>query len=187
MDLRRYVIAAGLAGFSCLCSAYENFGPYVGAGVGQTNVAIAFTGATQPVRLDADDTAFKVLAGYRFSPYVGFELTYSDLGDFTYDVAGERLTLGFRGLTPYVIGSFPLGRFELLARLGYFVNTTEFAIESPNGNFSGSESNDSITYGAGVGVVVFKHFNIRLEYEVMELDDVDDADTTWLTVAWRFL
>ncbi len=185
--MRKLAFAVMLAGFSGACLAYENFGPYVGGGVGQSNVAVDFTSDATPVRFDADDVAFRIFGGYRFSPYFAIEVVYSDLGDFTDDVVDERVTLGFKGVTPYLIGTLPIGRFELVARFGYFVNTTEFAVESPLGNFSASESNDSVVYGAGVGMMVSKHFNVRLEYEVHELDDVDDANVAWLTVAWRFL
>ncbi len=50
-----------------------------------------------------------------------------------------------------------------------------------------SSSQDSITFGAGVGTLLGRHINLRLEYERLDPDEFDDADALWLTAAWRFL
>jgi hypothetical protein len=49
-----------------------------------------------------------------------------------------------------------------------------------------SISDEDLVYGAGVGVVLFDHLNARLEYEIIDIADVDDANAVWLTGAWRF-
>ncbi len=183
--MRQVWLALLLAGFAGAASAYENFGPYVGLGAGQAQANVDFDTGAGVIPFDADDTAWRVFAGYRYSRWFAFELTYSDLGEFTDDLAADRLTIGHRGMTPWLVGSWPIGRFELLARAGYFINTTEFEIVTATGRLTGSESNDSVAFGAGGGVMLGDHINMRLEYELMDLDTVDDSSAVWLTAAWR--
>ncbi len=185
--MRQTVFAVLLAGFTGMASAYENFGPYVGLAAGRAQASVDFDSGTEVIPFDADDTAWRVFAGYRFSPWFAFEVTYSDLGEFTDDLAADRLRIGYRGVTPWLVGTWPIGPIELVARAGYFINTTEFEIVNATERLTGSESNDSVTFGAGVGVMLGDHINVRLEYERMDLDEVDDSGAVWLSAAWRFL
>lgn len=185
--LRSLVLVAALAGLSGTSLAYENFGPYVGVGAGKSQANVDLDTGPNQFAIDADDTAWRIFAGYRFSPYFAFEATYSDFGDFSAESAGESLAIGLRGVTPWLVGSWPLGRFELLARFGYFINTTEFELQTATGRINVSSSQDSIAYGAGVGVLLGTHINLRVEYERIDPDEFDEADAVWLTAAWRFL
>lgn len=185
--LRTAVLFAALAGFSVASPAYENFGPYVGLGAGRSQASVDLDTGENFFSIDADDTAWRVFAGYRFSPYIAFVASYSDYGDFSAEAGGERLAVGQRGVTPWVVASWPIGPFELLARVGYFINTTEFKLLSGGDRIEVSSSQDSITFGAGVGTLLGRHINLRLEYERLDPDEFDDADALWLTAAWRFL
>ncbi len=184
---RTFVLFVALAGMSDAGFAYENFGPYVGLGAGRSQASATIDTGVNSFTIDNDDTAWRALAGYRFSPYFAFEATYTDFGEFAGDSAGERLSIGLRGVTPWLIASWPIGRFELLARFGYFINTTEFELQSATDRIKVSSSQDSITYGAGVGAMLGRHINLRLEYERLDPDEFKDADAVWLTAAWRFL
>jgi len=183
----RIILIAALTGVCSTGFAYENFGPYVGVGLGKTQVSASVDTGANLFTIDSDDTAWRALAGYRFSPYFAFEATYSDYGDFADDAAGERLSIGVRGVTPWLVASLPLGRFELLARFGYFVNTTEFELQRGTDRIQVSSSQDAITYGAGVGVMLGRHINLRLEYERLDPDEFEEADAVWVTAAWRFM
>ncbi len=185
--LRSLVLAAILAASSGAVLAYENFGPYVGVGAGKSKASTALDTGTNQFAIDADDTAWRVFAGYRFSPYFAFEASYVDFGEFSDDSAAERLTIGLRGVTPWLVASWPIGKFELLARLGYFINTTGFELRTATDRIQVSSSQDSITYGAGIGMMLGTHINLRLEYERVNPDEFEDADAVWLTAAWRFL
>jgi hypothetical protein len=56
-----------------------------------------------------------------------------------------------------------------------------------NGDVLGSDdSAEAWVYGIGAGVTFIDHINARLEYELMDIDQIDDAYTLWLTGAWRF-
>lgn len=185
--LRRIALLAALAGAPVAGLAYENFGPYFGLGLGQAQARVDLDTGTNLFRIDTDDTAWRAIAGYRFSPYLAFEATYSDYGEFAQDSAGERLSIGLRGVTPWLVASWPLGRFELLARFGYFINTHEFELRTPTDRIRVSSSQDSIAYGAGIGAMLGRHINLRLEYERVDPDEFDEADAVWLTAAWRLL
>jgi hypothetical protein len=37
-----------------------------------------------------------------------------------------------------------------------------------------------------VGANIGEKLNVRLEYERFDLQGLDDADSLWLTAAWRF-
>lgn len=184
--MRQLVLAIALAGLCGTAFAYENFGPYVGLGAGRTQASASLDTGTNLFSIDTDDTAWRVLAGYRFSPYFAFEATYSDYGEFADDAAGERLTVGLRGVTPWLVATLPLGGFELLARFGYFINTHEFELRTPTDRIRVSSSRDSISWGAGFGAMLGRRINLRLEYERVNPDELDDADALWLTAAWRF-
>jgi hypothetical protein len=41
-------------------------------------------------------------------------------------------------------------------------------------------------YGVGVGVTLFERLHAKLEYEKIDLEDVDDSNAFWLTGQWRF-
>jgi opacity protein-like surface antigen len=184
--LRSIILAVALAGLSGTSAAFEKFGPYVGLGAGKSQASVNLDTGVNLFSVDSDDTAWRAFAGYRFSPYFAFEATYSDYGEVAADAGGERLTIGLRGVTPWLVATWPLGKFELLGRFGYFINTTEFELLSGGDRIKVSSSQDSITFGAGVGVMLGDHINLRLEYERLDPDEFDEADAVWLTAAWRF-
>jgi opacity protein-like surface antigen len=146
-------------------------GPYVGGGLGQFDVTVDdLEGVTDAVRdLDADDSAWKLFFGWN--------------GDYTVELSG------FAG---YVIGTLPLGIFELFGKGGYYVHDLTIDVDlnnigPGNGDVLGSDdSGEAWVYGIGAGVTFIDHINARLEYERMDIDKVKDAYSVWLTGAWRF-
>jgi opacity protein-like surface antigen len=48
------------------------------------------------------------------------------------------------------------------------------------------DSDSDFTWSAGVGLNFFERFNVRLEYEQFDFNDVDNANALWLTGAFRF-
>jgi len=173
-------------------------GPYVGAGFGQFDVKIDNLEGVDDVLedLDTDDSAWKVFFGWRFNPYLALEADYVDLGapNGNFDASGSSgdYEVEFAGFAGYVIGSLPLGIFELSAKVGYYFHDVDLHVDFDNvgpGNgevFDSDESAEAFVYGVGAGVTFLEHINAKLEYELMDLDDVDDAYVLWLTGAWRF-
>ena len=199
---RPVALAAGVAllGCSMLATAQEDkdSGPYAGAGIGEFDTSIEDVEGLENVLedLDADDSAYKVFFGWRFNPYIAAEVDYIDLGNprGNFDASGTSgdYELELSGFGGYVIGSLPLGIFELSAKVGYYFHDLEIQVDldniGPGGDdvFDSDDSGEAFVYGVGAGVTLFEHLNAKIEYEMMDIDRLDDPYTLWLTGAWRF-
>lgn len=165
-------------------------GFYAGGGVGSFDVQIDdFDDIDDTIdRYDSDDTAWKAFGGWRMNPYLAFELAYVNLGSPDDEIAPDTtLTLETDGFAPYVVGTLPIGDwFEVFAKAGYYWYDVDARLSSPLGNVSDSESNETFTWTAGVGVNIFERVNVRLEYEQFDFDEADDSTALWLTGAYRF-
>lgn len=173
-------------------------GPYVGAAYGQFDATIeSIEGVTEAVQdLDTDSDAYKVFFGWRLNPYLSLEADYIDLGqaDGGFDASGTSgdYTLDLSGFGAYVIGTVPLGIFELSGKLGYYFHDVTVDVDLDNigpgnGDVLGTDdSGEAWTYGVGAGVTFLEHINAKIEYEMMDIDDLEDPYIFWLTAAWRF-
>jgi hypothetical protein len=176
----------------------DTSGFYIGAGLGQFDVQIDNLEGVGDVLqdLDADDSAWKIVLGWRFNPYIALEADYIDLGapNGNFDASGSsgQYEVDLAGFGAYAVGSLPLGIFELSAKLGYYFHDVDLHVDFDNvgpnnGNvFDSSNSSEALTYGVGVGITLFEHLNTKVEYEFFDIDEVDDAYALWLTGAWRF-
>jgi hypothetical protein len=177
-------------------SAQDNTsGLYLGAGVGQFNVQIDDIDQTDEAieRLDDDDRAWKAFVGYRFGPYISVEAAYIDFGkpNGRSDASGSSgdYRLRLKGFAPYVIGTLPLGPVELFAKIGYYFYDVDLRVDIDDPlapDFDSSKSDEDLLYGGGIGATFLQHLNVRLEYERIDSDVIDDADAIWLSGAWRF-
>lgn len=165
--------------------ADENSGLYVGAGVGRFDVQIDDAeDVTDTVgSFDADDTTFKAFAGWRFNPYLAVELDYMDLGNPEDRIDDRRVDADVNGLAPYLVGTWPIGPVELFAKAGYLFYDVKFDVDDLTVK---DDNEQDFVYGGGIGVTFFERLNTRLEYEVIDIGDVDDSNALWLTAAWRF-
>ena len=83
----------------------------------------------------------------------------------------------------------PLGFLELSAKLGYLFYDLDITanIDDPTDpDFDSSDSGEDLFYGVGVGVTLFERLHAKLEYEKIDLENVEDANAFWLTGQWRF-
>jgi hypothetical protein len=72
-------------------------------------------------------------------------------------------------------------------RLGYYFYDANVGREDELDNrVEFDEESEDLVYGAGVGANIGEKLNVRLEYERFDLQGLDDADSLWLTAAWRF-
>lgn len=183
------VIAALGLGLATSAHADEDRGAYLGAGVGQFNVKVDGLDDVDPLfdNYDSDDTAYKVFGGWRMTRNFAFELAYVNLGSPDEDIApGVNFKTETDGFAPYVVGTIPLGIFEIYAKAGYFWYDVEQSLRTPAGTIRDSESNEAFTWAVGAGVTLIEHLNVRLEYEQFDIDELDDSNALWLTAAWRF-
>lgn len=184
----RFTTAFAAALLACgMTAAYADneSGLYLGVGAGQFNVEVDDVDTTDELdeAFDGDDTVYKVFAGWRFNPFIGVELDYIDLGGPEDTIEDVRVKAEINGFAPYLIGTLPLGPIEGFVRVGYYFYDVEI-----NGEDLGSvdDSGEDLVYGVGVGLTFFEHIHARLEYEIIDVSEVDDANAIWLSGAWRF-
>lgn len=169
----------------------ETAGFYLGGGAGQFNAQIDDIDEVDDTvnGWDEDDTAYKFFAGYRMNQFLSFELDYINLGEPSGAVVpGRNVDAAVDGFAPYVIGTIPLGQwFEVYGRLGYFFYDATVGVENEvDDRIEFDEESEDLVYGAGIGANIGERLNIRFEYERFDLQGVDDADSLWLTAAWKF-
>jgi opacity protein-like surface antigen len=186
MNLKYLLVAAIVLAAPAAFAQDDNpNGFYVGAGLGQFNVQIDDTsdlgGAVGD--FDSDDDTLKVFAGYRLSPIFALELGYLDLGSAEDDIGGANFAAEIDGYAPFAILSLPLGPVELSAKAGYLIYDVSFEVDD---NEVASDSSEDLIYGVGVGITLFDALHAKLEYEIIDIGEVDDADALWLSGAWRF-
>jgi hypothetical protein len=175
-------------GLTCVASADEEKGWFLGGGIGQLNVQaddISETGSIQE-EFDSESTSFKVFAGWRFNRFLAAELDYLDFGSPDDDVGGERISTDITGVAPYLIGSLALGPLEFFGKAGYLFYDPEVEVSGREVE-SASGSQEDLIYGIGVGIILFDRLQARLEYEAVDVSETfDDVDALWLSGAWRF-
>jgi len=182
-------VAAAPAAFSQEQEEVSGF--YLGSGVGQFNAGIDDINDVDDTvdAWNADDTAYKIFAGYRLNRFLAFELDYVNLGEPSGAVVpGFNVDSSVDGFAPYVVGTLPLGRFfELYGRAGYYFYDANVGTQDALGNrVEFDEESEDFVYGAGIGANLGEKLNLRFEYERFDLQGLDDADALWLTAAWRF-
>jgi hypothetical protein len=184
------VLTLALAAAAGPVFADENKGFYLGAGVGEFSLEVDDIEDITGANFDSDDTSLKAFGGWRFNPYFAAELAYIDFGgpEDTLTLAGTPVNadVEISGIAPYLVGTLPLGIFELFAKVGYYFYDVEVTASGGGVSASDDMSDEDLVYGAGVGLVLFNHLNARLEYEIVDVSDVEDASALWLTGAWRF-
>jgi len=196
MTLRMTTTLAALAALALTPAAFaqqqeEVAGFYAGGGIGQFNASIDDVDDVDATvdEWDDDDTAYKLFAGYRLNPYLGFELAYVNLGEPSGAVVpGFNVDAAIDGFAPYVVGTIPLGPwFEIYGRLGYYFYDATYGADTTGfGRIEVDEESEDLVYGAGIGANIGEKLNLRFEYEKFDLEGLDDADALWLTAAWRF-
>lgn len=187
------ILAAG-TGTALAASPDDNQrGFYLGGGVGNFNLEINRANQIDNAirRLDDDDTAWKVFAGYRFNPYLSLEGAYVDFGrpSDTFDTAGDggNFSAHLSGFSPQLIGTLPVGPVELSAKVGvYFVDIDLDADIDSDPEFNSSTREEDFMYGVGVGATLFQRLNAKLEYEWIDIGGSDKANSLWATGTWRF-
>jgi len=164
-------------------------GWYIGGGVGEVNVNIDdFDDLSNTIdRYDSNDTAYKLFAGWRFNPAVALELDYINYGSPS-DQVSPTITAQaeVEGYAPFLIATLPVGPVELFAKAGYLFYDIDLEARSPLGTFRRSFNGEEFAYGGGIGFTVLERLNLRLDYEIVDIDEADDFNSLWLTAAWRF-
>jgi hypothetical protein len=161
-------------------------GLYLGLGIGDfsTSLDSDITNIdANDLDFNTDDDALKAFVGWRFNRFFAVQLDYTDFGRTNAQLAAGNISADTKGFTPSAVGTLPLGPVELFVRGGMMFY--DLNVNSNTSNLVDDSGHDPV-FGAGIGVTVAKHLNLRAEYERIEINDLDDANAVWLTAAWRF-
>jgi OOP family OmpA-OmpF porin len=163
--LNGLMLVGVLASASALADVQPGF--YVGAGVGKASVEVDDTG------FDADDTAFKVFGGYNFNRNFAVELSYIDGGKPDDRFGVGRVEVSIDGFNLSALGRLPVNDvFSVFGKLGYASYDGE--VKGRVGNSvvaSGDGSDEDISYGVGASFNVGTAFEVRGEYEAIDISD----------------
>jgi OOP family OmpA-OmpF porin len=171
----------GLASFSS--HAVDN-GIYLGAGIGQGGVQFDEQFNGDRFDFDASDTAYKLIAGWRFLDWFSVEANYLDLGTADDRISGVDIDVDVSGWSLAAVGFLPIGPVDLFARLGAVNWDAE--ISAPGTGLGGSDDGTDLTYGVGAQFRVWS-LGIRAEYEIFDVADADTVDMLSVGVTWTFL
>lgn len=163
-------------------------GLYLGGGVGDFSSEVRDINSANDVDdvgIDFSDSsnAMKVFAGWNFNRYFAVQGDYVDFGESSGAVASSVGTNDVQGLAPSIVGTIPIGPIELFGRVG--VMFYEIDMNLTGGRLIDDSGSDMV-WSAGLGVDIKDRVNLRLEYEEIDIPQLDEADALWLNVAWKF-
>jgi OOP family OmpA-OmpF porin len=178
--MRKTILFAALLTLPALPAVAADNGFYLGASVGQANLKIddLTNGQLADDDFDADDTAFKLIAGIRPLDWLGVEAAYVNFGEPEDTVVGQKLKADGDGISAFAVGFLATGPVDLFAKVGLI---------SWDSKISGSFDDDGtdLAYGAGAQFRVLG-LSIRAEYEKFDISDVD-LDMVSVGVTYTFL
>ncbi len=190
--MKRLIIASLLAGAGAFSSVALAQG-YVGVGVGQSDFKVDCGGTSN---CDTKDTGGKVFGGWMFTPNLGVEAAYFDLGKAKASGAGDPDLGNFSisgkadGFALYGIAMAPFDNFNVFAKLGFSSIRAKVDVTSSlQGSASNSNTSTEFAWGLGAGYDFTKNIGARLEFERFRakfVDQKDNVDFVSVSVLYRF-
>jgi hypothetical protein len=179
--MRKLMLLMGLLAASASASAADN-GVYVGAGIGQASVEIDGIDSIAGTDFDGDDLGYKLIVGVRPLDWLGFEANYVNFGEPDDTVLGVKIKTEGYGIAGYAVGFVGLGPVDLFAKAGAMSWDTKIDTDFGRDDFDGTD----LAYGVGAQFRLLS-LGVRAEYEVFDIDDVDDANMLSVSVTYTFL
>lgn len=181
--LKKTLLAAVVVGVMATgVQAAEPVSGYIFGSLGQSDADISDAS-------DTEDTAWKAGLGLQLNQYVGIEAQYTDLGAVEGDViAGGAVfnaTAETEGFGGNLVGTLPLERLKLFAKLGYHKMETEARVSGFGLSASDDASEWVTSYGIGAAFALTPRFDIVAEYEQYS-DVADEYDVEMLSAGLRF-
>ena len=172
MKTRSIITAVALAVLIPMTSYADN-GFILTASIGSAELSEDFEGFD----INADSTAYRITAGWRFSDYLAVEGGYHNFGDFdqTFDIGGTptEVSLKADGFTFGGVGSLPLNdRFALFARAGVFFWDGDADI---NNVTQASPEDTNMYLGAGVRLALKEQLSLTADGSRYNLDDTSST------------
>lgn len=179
---------AMMSAFSASNVMAADSGLYLGGAIGTSGVDDGglFSSIKEPVTFEAEDNAYRIIAGYKFNRIVSLELQYTDYGDV---VAKYPLSSTGFTWTPQV--------FSVVANLGYTfdngvrpfgligLSSIDLDMKYSNGSRPSSSEFDDSGTGVRVGFGVeytpekLSELSLRLGYEADAFTVEVDEGNSW--------
>ncbi|MET3132938.1 OOP family OmpA-OmpF porin [Oxalobacteraceae bacterium GrIS 1.11] len=138
-------------------------GYYVGGNVGSAEQKLS--GDQFPSQKESK-TAYKVLAGYDFTPNFGAEAAYVGLGKAS--ISGNGMTVSSDASAFYVAatGTYPINeQFSLFGKVGISANKAKLNATVPGFSLSDTEKKTTAMFGIGAAFNMSKNVSFVAEYE----------------------
>ena len=185
MTLRRKALAipVAAAAFMMPLAASADSGFYIGGSVGSATLEEDFDGSN----LDADNTAYRLVAGWQLNSLLSLEAGYKNFGSFddSVTVGGEPVDLSIEA-DGWMLGgtaSLPLGpALSLYGRAGAFVWDADAEV---NSIIEGRADDTNPYYGGGAKVAIGERLDLIGDWTRYELDDTE-SDVISLGFTLRF-
>lgn len=142
----------------------------IGASIGSAKTAFDDPTITA---FDATDFGWKVFGNLMLTDNLGFEASYLDLGTPDDDILGTIVKVDSSAFDAFVVGAIPMTDFfDLFAKVGLVAWDTDITVA---GFPSFSDDGTDLAYGIGAAFNVSNNLSIRGEWEVFDIEDVDDV------------
>ena len=141
---------------------------FVGAAVGQSQTRDTLAAST----FEAEETAWEAWFGYQLMPFVFFEASYIDFGTFEDTQPLAALSSDVEGAVLWAAGRVPIGSvFSFYVKLGFAHTEADTVLSRPlQEPMRTTRNENSIAWGAGLGVDLGKRFTIRLEFDSYQVE-----------------
>ena len=183
----KHLRKAALAALSILAltpvAALADSGFYVGGSAGSATLSNDFDN----FGVDADSTAFRLVAGWQFNDFFSLEGGYNNFGTFeqSFEDGSDLFELNLKadGFTAGMTGSIPFGeKFALFGRAGAFFWNGDAEIS----NFTQARPEDTNPYyGGGAKFAITEHLSLVGDWTRYELVDTE-SDVISLGITYRF-
>jgi opacity protein-like surface antigen len=190
--MRRFHLAAVCAIavlFAGTAQAADN-GFYIGGSVGQGKTD--FDEEVLDDLLDGEDTAFKLIAGFRPLDWLGVEVNYIDLGEVTQneDLAGfSGFSLKQKGIAGYGVLLYDFAMVDVFAKAGLVQWDADLSFIGDGQIIEASDDGTDFAWGVGAQVRLGS-LAARLEYERFQVEATEgftEPELISLGVTWTFL
>ena len=198
------ILAAISPGYAHAAQAADDSGWYGGIGVGrsdarrttswatQTDATFAANGVTSSTLISSHDTAWKLLAGYRFNENFAAEGGYTRIGRFSgtsvISAPAAATALGTwdaKAINAAIVGIAPIAKqFSAFGKLGIAYSQLTVSVAAPGAGgatvlVNPKNSRTQALVGAGLTYDITKQFSVRTEWE--RFGNVGDGSTTGQT------
>ncbi len=159
-------------------------GFYLGGAIGSSNLEIDDIAGIDAADFEGDDTGYKFIAGFRPLDWLAVEASYVNFGETDDDVLGTRIEAEADGISAFAVGFLAAGPVDLFAKAGLISWDSKLSVRGID--VSDDADGTDLAYGVGAQIRLLS-LGVRAEYELFDVDDVEDLSMISLGVTYTFL